>query len=39
MNNDLAKESQHAVTVAEMKALVSKNWEEEFEPKRGGETR
>ena len=37
--NNLANNPQHAATVAEMKALVGKNWADEFKPKGGGKRR
>jgi iduronate 2-sulfatase len=33
--HNLAKDPQHASTIAEMKALVSKNWADEYKPKGG----
>ena len=37
--NNLANDPQHAATVAELKALVRKNWANEYKPKGGGSRR
>jgi len=37
--NNLAKDPQHAATVAELKALIRKNWADEYKPKDGGKKR